>query len=137
MERKDLGGSVEYCIRPKTTIYRRLAAAGFAAVTLAAGGCDSKPSSAPNDAPILELPKESAPTPGKPIYLGDGDSYSGGEGAPVEVVNSEGKKVRTYLTGTNTPEDHCHRSIGAYPVEVWKGLGPGWGLDFRACSGAT
>jgi poly(3-hydroxybutyrate) depolymerase len=63
------------------------------------------------------------PSPLSFVALGDG--YSSGEG------NS------SYLPGSDTPGDHCHRSTNSYPF-IASGLlsgGPA-GLEFRACSGA-
>ena len=63
------------------------------------------------------------PSPSSFVALGDG--YSSGEG------NS------SYLPGSDTPGDHCHRSTDSYPFIASGSLSGGpAGLVFRACSGA-
>jgi lysophospholipase L1-like esterase len=68
-----------------------------------------------------------------PVYVALGDSYSAGEGAckPVSVTTC------SYLPGSDTATDDCHRSKNAYPVRVAAKLPHGWQLAFDACSGAT
>lgn len=65
-------------------------------------------------------------------YAALGDSYSSGEGVPP------------FIAGTDTVEDKCHRSNGAYaqlldgsPVTGWKLTTVNGRNTFVACSGAT
>ncbi len=56
-------------------------------------------------------------------YVALGDSYASGEGA------------FSYLAGSNTKTDKCHRATGGYAEQLAAQLGVS--LDFAACSGAT
>jgi lysophospholipase L1-like esterase len=56
-------------------------------------------------------------------YVALGDSYASGEGA------------FSYLPGTNTKSDQCHRATDGYAEQIAEFLGST--LDFAACSGAT
>lgn len=75
------------------------------------------------------------PAPGGRPYVAMGDSYSSGEGA--------GKRGQSggfsYLPGTDTGTNRCHRSVAAYAPVVTAAMGadPSQALDFRACSGAV
>jgi hypothetical protein len=63
--------------------------------------------------------------PGPQSFVALGDGYSSGEG------NS------SYLPGSDTPGDRCHRSTNSYPFIAAGSLSGGpVGLVFRACSGA-
>ena len=89
------------------------------------------------------LPVELAPAPDKKLYVALGDSFSSGEGAPAHVYVKGGllgfvpQRYKVFLGDPGSEGYACHRSPHAYPVTVATGLGPGWGLDLRACSGAT
>ena len=96
--------------------------------------------------------------PGPRYYVALGDSYSSAEGAPYV---DPGELKREYgadrleelgqlapvaeddlgwLGDTGNSGDRCHRSAHAYAARVWGVLDaedPGWGVSFRACSGAT
>jgi hypothetical protein len=70
------------------------------------------------------------PTVGR--YIALGDSYSSGEGA----IDANGNP--SFLTGTNTRSNQCHRSANAYPKTLQKDLGiPDNKFTFQACSGAV
>ena len=89
------------------------------------------------------LPVEIAPAPDKKLYVALGDSFSSGEGAPAHVYVKGGllgfvpQRYKVFLGDPGSEGYGCHRSPHAYPVSVATGLGPGWSLDLRACSGAT
>jgi hypothetical protein len=73
------------------------------------------------------FPPSGNPQP-KPLKIGAwGDSYISGEGAKDPQFG--------YMTGTDVPGNHCHRSVRAFPVLIAKSLKRG--LDFHACSGAV
>jgi lysophospholipase L1-like esterase len=56
-------------------------------------------------------------------YVAMGDSYASGEGS------------FSYLPGTHSTNDECHRATGGYAEQLAAQLG--MSLDFAACSGAT
>lgn len=95
---------------------------------------------------IRELPTDKRPVPppsrGAKRYVALGDSFSSGEGAPVDVRVERGLfgwSEDHYKAFYGDPADEgyaCHRSPSAYPVGVATALGPEWGLELRACSGA-
>ena len=65
-------------------------------------------------------------------YVALGDSYSSGEGA----IDLNGNP--SFLTGTDTRDNKCHRSANAYSEILKKDLGiPDNKFSFRACSGAV
>ncbi|MCM3846343.1 SGNH/GDSL hydrolase family protein [Pseudonocardia sp. DR1-2] len=75
-----------------------------------------------------------------------GDSFSSGEGAPVDVglLGDRWWKLATVASTDgwlgDTGENGCHRSREAYAPRVWADLDArdtNWGVSFRACSGAT
>ncbi|MEV0530566.1 SGNH/GDSL hydrolase family protein [Kitasatospora sp. NPDC050463] len=74
--------------------------------------------------------------PGKPLYVALGDSYSSGEGAPLDSACGS-----AFLRGAGndggTATTVCHRSVNAWPVRIWQELADEYQLDFHACSGAT
>src|SRR4051794_20598242 len=89
--------------------------------------------------PRPELPAEALP--GSLHYVALGDSYSSGEGAPYVPKRGEWQRASVDSDGWlgATGGKRCHRSLNAYPVRVWGELDrqdPGWGISFRACSGA-
>lgn len=94
----------------------------------------------PSDRAAVERPRlgpEAARTPGKKHYIAIGDSYAAGEGAPAEVIDSDGETRELYYAGTADPDNKCHRSPEAHPALLWQKLGTReWSFDFRACSGA-
>jgi hypothetical protein len=90
--------------------------------------------------PRVTLPPQSQAKVGKQLYVALGDSYSSGEGAPTFVRGLSQGRIRThrlFIDGTAKPDNHCHRSVEAYPVKLWKRLGDSWALDFHACSGSV
>lgn len=81
-------------------------------------------------------------------YVALGDSFSSGEGAPIDIQHGglldDGPfgmfEDESYKAFYGDPADDgyaCHRSPSSYPVVVHAALGPEWGLDLRACSGAV
>lgn len=83
--------------------------------------------------------------PGPLHYVALGDSFSSGEGAPVDVgpLGDRWWKLATVPSANgwlgDTDGNGCHRSREAYPPRVWADLDtrdPNWGVSFRACSGA-
>jgi lysophospholipase L1-like esterase len=83
-------------------------------------------------ASLLAAPVAHAAAPTS-VYVALGDSYSSGEGAckPVSAT------ACSYLAGTATATDDCHRSNNGYPLRVAAKLPKTWRLVFAACSGAT
>jgi hypothetical protein len=72
-------------------------------------------------------------------YVALGDSYAAGEGAPFTVDDRCGDPRPNYVVGTAVAGNHCHRSLSAYPYQLWalmEARDPSWRLDQRACSGA-
>lgn len=77
---------------------------------------------------------------GTKLHVALGDSYASGEGAAYPVEDRCGGLRRAYIEGTATEGNHCHRSLSAYPYQLWALLeedDPSWRLDQRACSGAN
>ncbi|WP_432887872.1 lectin-like domain-containing protein [Kribbella sp. CA-245084] len=76
--------------------------------------------------------------PGSPpasgaVYVGMGDSYSSGEGAPNDAYFPE----TSFYDPETGGQTGCHRSKTAYPLAVASRLGlPGAKWQFVACSGA-
>jgi sugar lactone lactonase YvrE/lysophospholipase L1-like esterase len=65
-------------------------------------------------------------------YVALGDSYSSGEGA-IDVNGNP-----SFLTGTDTNGNKCHRSANAYSEKLKNDLGiPDNKFSFQACSGAV
>lgn len=97
--------------------------------------------SRPDERPVLPQTIDVAPE--KKLYVALGDSFSSGEGAPAHVYTKGGifnlvpHRFRLFLGDPRDDGYACHRSPHAYPVSVATALGPAWGLDFRACSGAS
>lgn len=83
------------------------------------------------DINVVNSGAESPPAPAKAraIYLALGDSYSSGEGAPATTGGR-------WLDGTDSPNNHCHRSINAYPARLADGPNMPRQFEFHACSGA-
>ncbi len=102
-----------------------LAAASTVVTVANAAGGGGSPGTVNNNLPSPQsLAVNNPPSPSSFVALGDG--YSSGEG------NS------SYLPGSDTPGDHCHRSTNSYPFIASGPLSGGpAGLVFRACSGAT
>lgn len=73
---------------------------------------------------------------GAGVYVGLGDSYASGEGAPVENWQTLG--IDQYEPGTDAGEDvnECHRSSVAYTRLVAADAGMPARTSFGACSGA-
>ncbi len=94
--------------------------------------------------PTLTPTLPPAAAPGGLHYVALGDSFSSAEGAPyvppelAATASAQDAPVDGWLDDSGA--DGCHRSLHAYGVRVWGALeqeDPGWGLSFRACSGAT
>ncbi len=116
---------------------------GAAAITAALllGGCtgSSEGSDTPSTVSVIRptLPSEAKVALGKKTIYAPGDSFTSGEGDPSVVKDSSGKDHKLFLEGTSDPNNHCHRSLNAYPVKLWEKLGKNdWSLEFQACSGA-
>jgi hypothetical protein len=110
------------------------------------------PSSPPNGPPVAQPPRPAGPTPrasaitavtatvglseaakrsaDRRPYVSIGDSFASGEGSPDYATSC-------FDTGTDTPDNHCHRSQEAYSAKVWERLGGGWSLETVACSGGV
>ena len=101
-----------------------LAAASTVVTVANAAGGGGSPGTVNNNLPSPQsLAVNNPPSPSSFVALGDG--YSSGEG------NS------SYLPGSDTPGDRCHRSTDSYPFIASGSLSGGpAGLVFRACSGA-